>query len=204
MPYSTFLHHHDQQKKEMKNKIREKYKGLRADLDPAAVEEKSLEIANNLLELPIWKSDFYHVFLSIKEKKEIDTEPVLHILQGKDKNIVISKSDFESRVMTNFLLTDTTVIKKNRWNIPEPVDGIEIPALKIDVVFVPLLAFDKLGHRVGYGKGFYDKFLASCRKDVIKVGLSLFEPEEEIPGILSSDVPMDYCVTPLKTYKFKI
>lgn len=183
--------------------MREKYRNLRAGLSGDKVEELSLEIANNLLRLPIWDKDFYHLFLTIAEKKEIETEPILHILQGKDKNVVVSKSDFETREMNNYLLTDTTVIKMNSWNIPEPVDGIEIPASKIDVVFVPLLAFDTIGHRVGYGKGFYDNFLSGCRQDVIKVGLSFFKPEEEIPGILSSDVAMDFCVTPTETYVFK-
>ena len=187
----------------MKNKLRQKYSALRDELSKNQIEEKSLEIANKLLDLPIWDHNFYHLFLSISEKKEIDTEPLLHILQGKDKNVVLSKSNFTTRELTNYLLTDTTVIKKNEWNIPEPVDGIEVPASKIDVVFVPLLAFDKAGHRVGYGKGFYDIFLSSCRKDVIKIGLSLFEPEDEIPGLLNSDIPMNYCITPNKSYFFE-
>ena len=75
--------------------------------------------------------------------------------------------------------------------------------MKIDVVFVPLLAFDKLGHRVGYGKGFYDKFLNDdCRKDVIKIGLSLFKPVDKISDIQKHDIVMDYCVTPDKVYIF--
>lgn len=183
--------------------MRSKYRSLRKALTSENIESQSLEIANNLLKLPVWEYEFYHLFLTISEKKEIHTEPLLHILQGKDKNIVLSKSDFETRELQNFLLTDTTLIKKNKWDIPEPVDGIEVPASKIDVVFVPLLAFDKSGHRVGYGKGFYDIFLANCRKDVIKIGLSLFEAEDEIPGILSSDVALDYCVSPHHIYKFK-
>lgn len=187
----------------MKNKLRNKYQELRTGISSEEIETKSIKIANNLLKLPIWDHNFYHLFLTISEKKEIDTEPILHILQGKDKNIVLSKADFSTGKLINYLLTDSTVIKKNKWNIPEPVDGIEIPASKIEVVFVPLLAFDKLGHRVGYGKGFYDIFLAGCKKDVIKIGLSLFEAEEKIPEILTSDVPLDYCVTPHKTYQFK-
>lgn len=187
----------------MKSELRLKYSALRNSLSEGSISEKSLEIANNLLQLPIWDYNYYHLFLSISEKKEIDTEPILHILQGKDKNIVLSKSDFVSKKMSNYLLTDTTVIKKNAWNIPEPVEGIEVPASKIDVVFVPLLAFDLQGHRVGYGKGFYDLFLSGCNKEVIKVGLSFFEGEERIPGIFESDVPLDFCVTPLKTYNFK-
>ncbi|MCF4100741.1 5-formyltetrahydrofolate cyclo-ligase [Gillisia sp. M10.2A] len=186
----------------MKNKLRLKYQELRTSLSLEEIEEKSLEIANKLLELPLWEHEFYHLFLTISEKKEIDTEPILHILHGKDKNIVISKSDFSNNTLTNFLLTDTTVIKKNKWNIPEPTGGIEIPASKIDVVFVPLLAFDEKGHRVGYGKGFYDKFLAECKKEVIKVGVSLFEAEKAIPGLLSSDIALDFCITPRKVYSF--
>ena len=105
--------------------------------------------------------------------------------------------------MTNYLLTDSTVIKKNSWNIPEPVDGIDIDSQKIDVVFVPLLAFDKRGHRIGYGKGFYDKFLSECRPETLKIGLSFFEAEEIINDISDSDVVLDYCVTPHQHYIFK-
>ena len=97
----------------------------------------------------------------------------MSILQGRDKNIILSKM-VANHQLKHFLLTDNTLIKKNKWNVPEPVDGFEIDANKIDVVFIPLLAFDDQGHRVGYGKGYYDAFLASCKPDVIKVGLSFF------------------------------
>lgn len=186
----------------MKNSLRIKYKKLREELSGDQIEDLSLKIANNSLQLPIWEHSFYHLFLSITEKREIDTEFLLHILQGKDKNVVLSKSDFETHHLTNFLLTDSTVIKKNNWGIPEPQEGIEIAPHQIEVVFIPLLAFDEKGHRIGYGKGFYDRFLSACTGTTIKVGLSFFGPEKEIPGILSSDVPLDFCVTPEKTYRF--
>lgn len=186
-----------------KSELRKKYKKLRLELGEKEIETRSLEIANKLLELPIWEHDFYHLFLSIAEQKEVDTEYVLHILQGKDKNVVVPKTDIQHHKLINYLLTDTTPIKKNRWNIPEPVDGIEIPSEKMDVVFIPLLAFDKTGHRVGYGKGFYDQFLASCRPGVIKVGLSFFEAEEKIKEVFDSDIRLDYCVSPKKLYSFK-
>jgi len=187
----------------MKNKLRKEYELKRNDLTQDQIEEFSLAIANRLLQLPIWDLEYYHLFLSIIEKKEINTEFILHILQGKDKNVILSKSNFSTRKLQNFLLTDNTVIKKNKWNIPEPVDGIEISSEKIEVVFVPLLAFDLNGHRLGYGKGFYDIFLASCKPDVLKVGVSFFEAENMIPELEISDVALDYCVTPKKTYIFK-
>ncbi len=185
-----------------KKDLRIKYKELRKSISEEEIEEKSLAVANRLINLPIWEKNYFHIFLPITEQKEIDTEFILHLLAGKDKEIIVSKSDFETRKMTHFLLTDNTRIQKNEYNIPEPVDGIEVPSAKIEVVFVPLLAFDQNGHRVGYGKGFYDNFLSECKDDVLKIGLSFFEPEEEISDVFESDVKLNYCVTPQKVYTY--
>ncbi|MDR6968686.1 5-formyltetrahydrofolate cyclo-ligase [Flavobacterium arsenatis] len=186
-----------------KKELRIKYKELRKTLSEEEIEEKSLAVANKLIHLPIWEKNYFHIFLPITEQKEIDTEFILHLLAGKDKEIIVSKSDFKTRKMTHFLLTDNTRIRKNEYNIPEPVDGLEVPSSKIEVVFVPLLAFDKNGHRVGYGKGFYDKFLSECKDDVLKIGLSFFEAEEEISDVFESDVRLDFCITPDEIYFFK-
>ena len=186
----------------IKSELRHLYKKRRQQLSTERIDEQSLAIANQLLQLDIWNHSFYHIFLSITEHKEVDTDYILNILSGKDKNIIISKSDFNTLKMTHFLLTDNTVIKKNEWNIPEPVDGIEIASNKIDVVFVPLLAFDKQGNRVGYGKGFYDKFLSECKPKTIKIGLSFFEAEENIDDVFETDIKLDYCVTPNNIYHF--
>lgn len=185
-----------------KKELRKTYKAHRKDLSENQIEDLSLAISNQLLKLPIWDNSFYHIFLAIEEQKEVNTDYVLNILSGKDKNILISKSDFETGNMTHFLLTDSTLIKKNDYNIPEPIDGIEISNDKIEVVFIPLLAFDTKGNRVGYGKGFYDRFLANCKPETVKIGLSFFDPEDEINDILESDVRLDYCVTPNKNYAF--
>jgi 5-formyltetrahydrofolate cyclo-ligase len=198
MPYIIF-----QPKLAMfKKEIRLKYKELRQALSENQIEEFSLAIANEVLLLPIWEKTYFHVFLPIEEQKEVNTEYLLHLLSGKDKEICISKSDFETRKMTHFLLTDNTKIKKNEYNIPEPVDGIDVPSNKMEVVFIPLLAYDKNGNRVGYGKGFYDKFLAECNPNTIKIGLSFFEHEEVISDINATDIQLNYCVTPKRTIKF--
>ncbi|PKH66625.1 5-formyltetrahydrofolate cyclo-ligase [Flavobacterium sp. ALD4] len=186
-----------------KKELRTKYKALRSQLSDNDVETMSLAITNLLLTLPIWEKRYFHIFLPITEQKEVDTELILHLLSGKDKEIIISKADFDSRKMTHFLLTDNTKIKKNEYNIPEPVDGIEVPSNKIEVVFVPLLAYDKQAHRVGYGKGFYDKFLGECSPGTIKIGLSFFEAEESITDIYEDDIRMDYCITPNNIHKFE-
>ena len=185
-----------------KAELRKKYKKRRDNLSEDTINDLSLAIANQLLKLSVWNYSFYHIFLSIEEKKEINTDYILNILSGKDKNILISKSNFKTGNMINYLLTDNTIIIKNSFNIPEPVDGIQILNEKIDVVLMPLLAFDKVGNRVGYGKGFYDRFLANCNPETLKIGLSFFESENEISGIFESDIRLDYCVTPANIYKF--
>ncbi|WP_412559744.1 5-formyltetrahydrofolate cyclo-ligase [Winogradskyella sp. MIT101101] len=185
-----------------KSELRKKYKSLRKPLSLDDIEDYSLSIANQLLKLDIWDKSFYHIFLTIEEQKEINTEYILNILAGKDKNIVISKSNFEDFSMTHYLLTDSTTIKKNNYNIPEPIDGIPIASEQLEVVFVPLLAFDKTGNRVGYGKGFYDRFLKQCKPETIKIGLSFFEAETENFEAVDNDVKLDYCVTPNHIFQF--
>jgi len=185
-----------------KSTARQHYKNLRKQLTEIEIDDKSMAIANRLLSLNCWDKTCYHVFLSVTTLFEVETEFVLHILAGLDKDIIISKSDFTTTKMTHFLLTENTKIKKNAFNIPEPIDGIEVMPKKIDVVFVPLLAFDKTGNRVGYGKGFYDVFLAECNPEVIKIGLSFFEAEEIITDVFENDVKLNYCVTPNTVYSF--
>ena len=182
--------------------LRQKYKALRALLSNSEIENQSLAIANQLLKSTIWDHSFYHLFLTIETQQEINTDYILNILSGKDKNIVISKSNFSNNTLSNFLLTDATTLKLSTYNIPEPIDGIPITNTSIDVVFVPLLAFDLKGNRVGYGKGFYDNFLADCKPETIKIGLSFFEAEAEIEDVYKDDISLDYCVTPKTIYKF--
>ena len=184
-----------------KKELRLAYKQKRNMLSESAIADASLQLANQVLKLPIWKASLFHVFLTIGHLKEIDTQPLISILFGKDKQVIIPKSDISSLEMTHYLLLDNTVIKPNIWNIPEPLDGIQIEAQKIEVVFIPLLAYDKEGQRVGYGKGFYDGFLKQC-PNAIKIGLSFFDPEERIDDIQPNDVALDYCVTPNHIFEF--
>ncbi|MEY2811910.1 MAG: hypothetical protein RI991_905, partial [Bacteroidota bacterium] len=101
-----------------------------------------------------------------------------------------------------FLVDEQTVFQDNQYGIPEPTAGIEVTSDMIDVVVVPLLAFDKKGNRVGYGKGYYDRFLASCRNDVITIGLSFFPPVLSIDDIDFFDKKLDFCITPDSVYAF--
>jgi 5-formyltetrahydrofolate cyclo-ligase len=110
--------------------------------------------------------------------------------------------DFETKEMQAVLVHDETDFVENEYGIPEPEEGDKIAAEEIDLVFVPLLAFDEQGFRVGYGKGFYDRFLKKCHKNVLTVGFSYFDPVDKIEDRNQFDVPLNYCITPFKIYEF--
>lgn len=185
-----------------KLELRKKYNKLRAELSKDEIDNFSFRILENLKSQDIWKKKYYHVFLTMKNKKEIDTSIIIDELWNNNKLISTSVSNFKNNTLENFRFTSNTEIEVNSWGIPEPVNAEAINDKEIDVVFVPLLAFDKKGYRVGYGKGFYDRFLANCREDVIKIGISFFGVEESIDDVHEADIKLDYCVTPSKTFVF--
>ncbi len=186
----------------LKHELRKKYRNLRAGITPLQASDFSMILANQSLQIPIWDFFYYHIFLSIERQREVDTLPLITVLQAKDKQLIVPKVSGPNS-MEHYLLTDATRLKKNRWGIPEPEDGLRVPEEKIDLVFLPLLAFDLQGNRVGYGKGFYDIFLERCRRDVVKVGLSFFGAEESpITDLHENDMKLDYCITPEKIYAF--
>ena len=95
-----------------------------------------------------------------------------------------------------------SIFEANAWNIPEPVDTEVAGAELLDLVIIPMLAFDKKGNRVGYGKGYFDRYLKQCREDCIKIGFSYFDPVDSVDDASDFDVPLDLCITPQRTYVF--
>ena len=99
-------------------------------------------------------------------------------------------------------IDDQTKWVSNAWGIPEPLDGKQLMPEDFDLIFVPLLGFDLQGNRIGYGKGFYDRFLAQCRPDALKIGLSFLPPVQETFNVDPWDYPLNYCLTPQEIYAF--
>ena len=181
--------------------LRKEYSERRENLKKSEIEEWSIEISNRCLTLDLWQYSLYHLFMTAEKNKEVDTSYLLSILLGKDKQPIIPKiaDDF---LLEHYLLTDQTPLKPNRWGIPEPLSGIPITPQLIQVVFVPLLAFDCNGHRVGSGRGYYDRFLAQCSKNTLKIGLSFFDPVSKIEDTDKYDISLDYGITPKQVYTF--
>ncbi|KAA5549262.1 5-formyltetrahydrofolate cyclo-ligase [Adhaeribacter rhizoryzae] len=188
-----------------KAQLRKEMLQKRLGYDAAEIALKSKLIAANFFQHFSFENiKAIHIFLPIQLKNEIDTWLIIQKLHTEYSQIqvVASVSDLQELTLTHHWLLPETELVQNKWGIPEP-QGAEVVAIEqIDMVLVPLLAFDIQGHRVGYGKGFYDRFLERCRPDTIKVGLSLEEPITAITDIHTGDTPLDFALTPTNIYKF--
>jgi 5-formyltetrahydrofolate cyclo-ligase len=173
-------------------------------------EEKCAQMSNEIADLfldnsffDLSKISYLHIFLPIQHKKEVDTFPIFTKVLSlfPQIKIVLSKCDFTDCSMTHFLYSKDMELKENAYGIPEPVSGTEINPGLLDMVLVPLVVVDQKGNRIGYGKGFYDRFLTACKPDCKKVGLSFENPVTLIPAE-PFDIPLDFCITPEKIFTF--
>lgn len=187
-------------KTELRKSILEKREALSIEQRCALLQQ----VIDHMNEFDFSDIKIVHIYLPIKKKNEIDTFPIIRFLKliAPHLQIVIPKSDFKTFEMINIVYNENTILTENKYGIWEPVNGESVANEKIDMVICPLLSFDLLGYRVGYGKGFYDRFLNQCRHDVIKIGLSYFEPEEKIDDINEFDVQLNYAISPKKLWKF--
>lgn len=144
-----------------------------------------------------------HSFIPLTKNKEPDTWIIIDWIRTKYPDVRISLPRVtKTGELQNIYFDNRFPLKKNKWGLEEPTQGEATNASDIDLVIVPLVAFDKKGNRVGYGKGFYDKFLAGCRPDCRRVGLSFFEAVDSIDDINTFDMPLHYCITPKNFYTF--
>lgn len=182
-----------------KKELRKIYLKKRMEISEAEFSRLNQQVCNNFFaHIDLSSIRVLHTFLPIEKNREVNTWLIIDRLIREHPQIRISvpKINNQAAAIEHYYFEGKEQLENNTWEIPEPVRGLPTPVEKIDAVVVPLLAFDKLGNRLGYGRGFYDKFLAECRADCLKVGLSLFEMEEKIEGMNERDVSMNMVVTP--------
>jgi 5-formyltetrahydrofolate cyclo-ligase len=140
----------------------------------------------------------------MENTKEPDTWMIINRIRKNKPHIKISvpRINVQSISIDNFYFEDPAQLKTNAWGIREPEYGEPTAASDVDMVLVPMVIADQHGHRVGYGKGFYDKFLAACKASCIPVGLCFYEPVLRIDDVNELDMPLKYCVTPAKVHRF--
>lgn len=189
--------------KEEKARLRELYKSKRAHLISAEKLHYSFEIMN---QFKVWLSGrehftHFHLFFPIEKQQEVNTYIIKEYLEANQKKVYTSIIKSKSLEMDTFLLNPKTVFEEGKIGIPVPVNAEKVETEELQVILVPLLVFDKTGNRIGFGKGYYDVFLNGLKPEVIKVGLSYFLPEENIPSE-KHDMRLDYCITPEKIFTF--
>lgn len=184
--------------------MRQEFMNKRKALAPETVEEFSQAIVAHFRKLNLSDVRFLHIFYPIVGKHEFNSLLLAAYIKENfpDISLVLPKSNLQNCSLTHIIWDEQTPLSMNKWGITEPEEGEAIHPEKIDMAVIPLLAFDEHGHRLGYGKGFYDRFLSQCRKNVQKIGVSFFPP---IPAIETDpyDIPLDMCVTPEKIWDFK-
>ena len=177
-----------------KAEIRQHYLNKRKQLSPQEMENKQQGLLKHCTLFDLSPFSIVHLFLSIQKQREPNTQPLMEHLFFEGKTVVASRSDFNTKQMTHWAVSPDSLWQTNRYGIPEPTKGTPVPPSAIDLVFVPLLGYDVKGQRVGYGQGFYDRFLSACAPNVLFVGLSYFTPVNEITGCEPTDIRLNYCI----------
>lgn len=179
-----------------KQELRKEFLKRRSELRDAEVAQLSRQLCENFfLGVDLSFIKVVHLYLPIQNKKEPDTWLIVDRIRREFPHIQLSLPRVVNDQLENTRFEGMHQLKQNRWGIWEPQQGVPTQSSKIDLVIVPLLAFDQSGHRVGYGKGFYDRFLKTCRPDCKKIGLSFFEGVKSIKDIDQNDVRLDKIIT---------
>ena len=185
-----------------KASIRSLYKQKRLEITPDELERRSSQICEQLFTHFQLEGKLLSLFLPIERQREINTYTILEKGISIGATIALPKSDFEKHSMKHFQFENHSQLKVNEFGIPEPSSGKLIKPEALDMVFIPLLAVDATGHRIGYGKGFSDRFLRKCRPNCIFIGLHLFDEMCIIDDVDRHDIRLDYCITPTQIIRF--
>ncbi|QQS31920.1 MAG: 5-formyltetrahydrofolate cyclo-ligase [Acidobacteriota bacterium] len=187
-----------------KSELRKKYLEKRSRLTVAETVEMSGAIAERFFaEVDLAAVRNVHTFIRLRKFNEIDTSNIYFRLWRDHPHLktFAPRMNAATGELESVRFDAETDFTENDWGIREPL-GDAADSAELDLVIVPLLCFDTRGHRVGYGKGFYDRFLARCRSDCQKVGVSYFPPETEVSDTTENDIPLDACVTPNRLFRF--
>jgi 5-formyltetrahydrofolate cyclo-ligase len=189
-------------KKELRHIFKEKRKALSVH----DIEKMNHLILINFQKLMLPFINCVHTYVASLKLGEPDTAAIVKYLKFRNPliKIVIPKIDIHSGNISHYHFNESMEMITNAYGIDEPKEGNLISENEIDLVLIPLLAFDKKGFRVGFGKGYYDKFLARCKPNVIKTGLSFFDPVDEIKDISGFDIPLNFCITPKEIFSFSL
>jgi 5-formyltetrahydrofolate cyclo-ligase len=190
----------------IKSELRKVYLERRRSLSQDAHSDRSSEIVERLFTAVDFDSvHTLHCYIALEHFGEVETGILFSRVWETHPHVITTapKIDEATKEIDSLIFQRETPTQENSWKIPEPSGSEIIAPEALDLVIIPLLCFDTRGHRVGYGRGFYDRLLQKCRPDCIKAGLSFFPPVDPIYDVHESDIPLDLCVTPAETFEFR-
>ncbi len=187
-----------------KQELRKTYLDKRKQLTAAECAHFNLQLYNFFFSsIDLSFVNVLHTYLPIIKNNEPDTWMIVDRVRREFPNVRISIPRITPEgELEHIYFEGLHQLQTNAWGIQEPRQGSPTPPEKIDLVLVPLLAVDKQGHRVGYGKGYYDRFLKRCRGDCNKIGLSFFDVIERIDDVDNHDIMLNSCITPQRNLNF--
>jgi 5-formyltetrahydrofolate cyclo-ligase len=186
-----------------KSELRQRFLERRKVLSSSERAEKSRRIAELFFaNTDLSRIKLLHTFIPLENRNEVDTSLIIHEVWSRSPRIEVAvpRVNFKTGEVESLGYNAEIELIENAWGLREPGGGELVDPRTIDLALVPLLCFDERGHRVGYGKGFYDKFLRNCRPDCLKVGLSFFAAVDRIDDVHEGDILLDRCVTPERVY----
>jgi 5-formyltetrahydrofolate cyclo-ligase len=184
----------------LKKDLRKIYLEKRMTLSKDEVNFLSEKIFDEfILQFNVIENQKVSIFLPISKFNEINTLEFIKFLWSKKLNVFIPKIIDKDLISVKF--TSETVLIQNSWGILEPLSNQNEETV-FDYVITPLLYCDSFGNRVGYGKGFYDKFFQTINSDAKKIGVNYFSPTDVIDDISELDVKLDYLITPDEILSF--
>ncbi|MEO5501514.1 MAG: 5-formyltetrahydrofolate cyclo-ligase [Ginsengibacter sp.] len=187
-----------------KSELRLLYKKKRAELSSSEIARFNDLILIQFQKLSIGFINCVHTYLPSMKLREPDTALIIRYLEFTNPELKVAVPSINkiSGILDHYYLEEQSLRMINKFGIEEVHEGEPVSISEIDLVLVPMLAFDNDGYRVGYGKGYYDKFLSLCRADTLVVGLSFFAPEEKIDDRNEFDIALNFCITPSEIFNF--
>lgn len=156
--------------------------------------EKDFLIFDRLISSNIYKKSKV-LFTYVSFGSEVDTLALIEKAISDGKTVCIPKTNFEDKEMKAIKIESLRELIKTKQGILEPIGGEELNIDSIDFIIMPGVAFDFNGNRIGYGAGFYDRFLNKQRKKSIKVALCYETQIIEDAMAEEHDIKVDYIIT---------
>ncbi len=140
-----------------KSTLRDYYTNKRNSLSNEQVAEYSSQLTMHILNSEIYKKS-HTLFIYLAIGKEFNTDEIIHDAFHTGKRVAVPF--IKNKQMIPALINHETQFSSGHFNIKQPVEIIEIDINQIDLVVVPGLVFNRSGYRIGYGGGYYDRFLS--------------------------------------------